>query len=95
LQRLLAHSYFAKLWAVRRVVVNKGRRSPGVDGVLWKTSEERWRAARSLRARGYTPRPLRRIYIPKMSTVLKMRANSVKTAVHPQNPSPCEITPSS
>jgi RNA-directed DNA polymerase len=49
LQRLLAHSFFAKLWAVRRVVVNKGRRSPGVDGVLWKTPEERWLAARSLR----------------------------------------------
>ena len=77
LQRLLAHSYFAKLWAVRRVVVNKGKRSPGVDGVLWKTPEEKWLAARSLRARGYTPRPLRRIYIPKKNG--KLRPLSIPT----------------
>ena len=77
LQRLLAHSYFAKLWAVRRVVVNKGKRSPGVDGVLWKTPEEKWLAARSLRARGYTPQPLRRIYIPKKNG--KLRPLSIPT----------------
>ena len=77
LQRLLAHSFSAKLWAVRRVVVNKGRRSPGVDGVLWKTPEERWLAARSLRARGYNPQPLRRIYIPKKNG--KLRPLSIPT----------------
>jgi RNA-directed DNA polymerase len=77
LQRLLAHSFLAKLWAVRRVVVNKGRRSPGVDGVLRKTPEERWLAARSLRARGYTPKPLRRIYIPKKNG--KLRPLSIPT----------------
>lgn len=77
LQRLLTHSFFGKLWAVRRVVVNKGRRSPGVDGVLWKTPGERWLAARSLRARGYTPKPLRRIYIPKKNG--KLRPLSIPT----------------
>jgi RNA-directed DNA polymerase len=76
-ERLLAHSFSAKLWAVRRVVVNKGRRSPGVDGVLWKTPEERWLAARSLRARGYNPQPLRRIYIPKKNG--KLRPLSIPT----------------
>lgn len=65
LQRILASSFFAKLLAVRRVVANKGKRTPGVDGVLWKTPGERLQAARSLRARGYRPQPLRRIYIPK------------------------------
>ena len=77
LQRLLAHSHFAKLWATRRVAVNKGRRSPGVDGVLWKTPGDRWLAARSLRARGYSPRPLRRIYIPKKNG--KRRPLSIPT----------------
>ena len=46
LQRLLVHSGCAKLWAVRRVVTNQGKRTPGVDGVLWKTSGERLQAAR-------------------------------------------------
>jgi RNA-directed DNA polymerase len=77
LQRILTRSFFGKLWAVRRVVVNKGKRSPGVDGVLWKTSEDKWHAARSLRARGYRPRPLRRIYIPKKNG--KLRPLSIPT----------------
>jgi len=65
LQRLLTHSFFAKLWAVRRVVTNSGKNTPGVDGVLWKTPEEKMQAARSLKRRGYKPEPLRRVYIPK------------------------------
>jgi RNA-directed DNA polymerase len=65
LQRLLVHSDSAKLWAVRRVVTNQGKRTPGVDGVLWKTPGERLQAVRSIGARGYRPQPLRRIYIPK------------------------------
>ena len=35
LQRLLTHSFAAKLLAVRRVVRNRGRRTAGVDGVIW------------------------------------------------------------
>ena len=65
LQWLLTHAYSAKCLAVRRVVRNVGRNTPGVDGVLWKTSGQRLQAARSLQRRGYPPQPLRRIYIPK------------------------------
>ena len=65
LQRLLTHSFAAKLLAVRRVVQNRGRRTAGVDGVIWTTSRQKWNAARSLRRRGYRPQPLRRLYIPK------------------------------
>jgi len=77
LQRLLVHSFFAKLWAVRRVALNRGRRTPGVDGVLWKTPGQRLHAARSLGARGYRPQPLRRIYIPKKNG--KRRPLSIPT----------------
>lgn len=65
LQWLLTHSSSAKFLAVRRVVRNSGRRTAGVDGVLWRTSGQKLRAARSLQRRGYRPQPLRRIYIPK------------------------------
>jgi RNA-directed DNA polymerase len=65
LQWLLTHSFFAKLLAVKRVVSNDGRNTAGVDGVIWKTSSQKLRAARSLRRRGYQAQPLRRIYIPK------------------------------
>ena len=37
LQWLLTHSFYGKLLAVRRVVTNKGKTTPGVDGVVWNT----------------------------------------------------------
>ena len=36
LQRLLTHSFHAKLLAVKRVTSNKGKNTPGVDGILWQ-----------------------------------------------------------
>lgn len=65
LQRTLVRSLPARLWAVRRVVSNQGKRTPGVDKVTWKTPRQKMQASRSLRRRGYKPLPLRRIYIPK------------------------------
>ncbi len=65
LQWLLTHSHQAKLLAVRRVVKNKGAKTPGVDKIIWTTSKQKIQAALSLRRRGYQPLPLRRVYIPK------------------------------
>jgi RNA-directed DNA polymerase len=65
LQRLLTTSYHAKLLAVRRVVQNKGAKTPGVDGVTWSTQQQKMEAAQSLRRRGYRTKPLKRIYIKK------------------------------
>ncbi|UCC38634.1 MAG: reverse transcriptase N-terminal domain-containing protein [Candidatus Aminicenantes bacterium] len=77
LQHLLTHSFYAKLLAVRRVTSNKGKNTPGVDGVLWKGARAKWRAACSLKRRGYRPQPLRRIYIRKKNG--KMRPLSIPT----------------
>jgi RNA-directed DNA polymerase len=77
LQHLLTRSFHAKLLAVKRVTSNKGKKTPGVDGVLWKTAKVRWRAACSLRRRDYKPQPLRRIYIPKKNG--KKRPLSIPT----------------
>jgi RNA-directed DNA polymerase len=71
LQWLLTNSFSAKQLAVRRVVRNPGRNTPGVDGVIWRTSDQKFKAARSLRRRGYHPQPLRRIYIPKKNGKLR------------------------
>ena len=65
LQWLLTHSFHAKLLAVKRVVQNKGGKTPGVDNIIWKTPQQKMRAAKSLRRRGYKTQPLKRIYIPK------------------------------
>jgi len=65
LQWLVTHSFYAKLLAVKRVTSNKGRKTAGVDGVVWKGARTKMRAARSLKRHGYRPLPLRRTYIPK------------------------------
>src|SRR6201981_930653 len=67
LQRLLTHSYSGKVLAVRRVTENNGKRTPGVDRVIWKTPEDKINAVRDLRRREYHPQPLRRVHIPKKS----------------------------
>ena len=65
LQWILTHSFYAKLLAVRRVVLNRGAKTPGVDNVIWKSSTQKLQAALSLKRVGYNTQPLRRIYIPK------------------------------
>src|ERR1700736_5435261 len=65
LQRLLTHSYSGKVLAVRRVTENNGKKTPGVDRVIWDTPEKKTGAVHELKRRGYQPQPLRRVYIPK------------------------------
>src|ERR1700730_838282 len=65
LQHLLTHSASGKLLATRRVTENDGRRTPGVDKELWDSPQRKLAEAMSLTARGYSPMPLRRVYIPK------------------------------
>ncbi|HDV5789931.1 TPA: group II intron reverse transcriptase/maturase [Legionella pneumophila] len=65
LQWILSHSFYAKLFAVKRVVQNRGSKTPGVDNVMWKTKVQKIQAATSLKRRGYQTKPLKRIYIPK------------------------------
>lgn len=65
LQRMLVHSFSAKALAVKRVTENRGRKTPGVDGETWDTPDAKWNAVHCLERKGYKPRPLRRVYIPK------------------------------
>jgi RNA-directed DNA polymerase len=77
LQRLLTHSFSGKALAVRRVTENQGKRTPGVDQELWDTPQKKTTAINSLQQRGYHPRPLRRVYIPKSNG--KMRPLGIPT----------------
>jgi len=67
LQWILTHSFYPKLLAVKRVVQNKGGKTPGVDKVVWRTGKQKMSAVMSLRRKGYKTQPLKRIYIPKKS----------------------------
>jgi RNA-directed DNA polymerase len=77
LQWLLAHSFHAKLLAVKRVTSNQGKKTPGIDGILWKGNKAKMQAVISLKRHGYNPQPLRRIYIPKKTG--KKRPLSIPT----------------
>ena len=79
LQYLMTNSFYAKALAVKRVVSNKGKKTPGIDGELWETDKAKMEAVRRLDCRTYHARPLRRIYIEKYAvsyTHLTLPTNS-------------------
>jgi RNA-directed DNA polymerase len=80
LQRLLLRSWSARCLAVRRVTQdNRGKRTPGVDGVASLTPSQRMRMVGDLRnLANHTPAPLRRVYIPKPGKK-EMRGLSIPT----------------
>lgn len=65
LQYLLSNSFHAKCLAVRKVTSNRGKNTPGVDGVIWNSSSKKMKAVRVLNQKRYRTKPLRRVYIPK------------------------------
>lgn len=65
LQRILTRSQGAACLAVRRVTTNKGKRTPGVDGVVWSTPKAKQEAIAAMQRGPYQPLPLRRVYVPK------------------------------
>jgi RNA-directed DNA polymerase len=71
LQWILTHSFYAKLLAVRKVTQNKGKNTPGVDKVIWRSSKQKLEAVNCLKRKGYKAAPLRRIYIPKKNGKLR------------------------
>lgn len=65
LQRLLTRSFSGRCLAVKRVTTNHGKKTAGVDGIIWQTPEQKAMAVDELKARRYQPQPLKRVYIPK------------------------------
>ena len=65
LKNLVTNSFYAKALAVKRVVTNKGKKTPGIDGDIWKTDEDKIRAVYKLETCSYKARPLKRTYIEK------------------------------
>ncbi len=68
---LLTHSFSGRALAILRVTDNQGASTAGVDGVIWNTPEAKTAALDTLRSRGYTAQPLRRVYIPKSNGKLR------------------------
>lgn len=62
---LLTHSFYAKALAIKEVTSNKGKNTPGPDGQIWRTDEEKFNNIKSLETKGYKAKPLKRVYIEK------------------------------
>ena len=65
LQYLLAHSFYAKALAVKKVTSNKGKKTSGVDKKIWSTSASKMKATLSIGRKIYRAKPLKRVYIEK------------------------------
>jgi len=65
LQRMLINSFSAKAIAIKRITENRGRKTVGIDGETWGSPKSKWSAIARLSHKGYKPKPLRRVYIPK------------------------------
>lgn len=65
LQRLITTSFSGKVLAIKKVTENKGKRTAGIDKKIWTRPATKFRAITILKGRGYKPKPLRRVYIPK------------------------------
>lgn len=68
---VLTHSFYAKALAVKVVISNKGKQSPGIDNDVWISPAEKYAAALDLKARGYHANALLRKYIPKANGDLR------------------------
>jgi RNA-directed DNA polymerase len=77
LQHLLTRSFSGKTIAVKQVTENSGKRTPGVDRIIWNTPVKKEAAVHDLKQRGYQALPLRRLYIPKANG--KMRPLGIPT----------------
>lgn len=73
LQYLITHSFFGKALAVKRMISNKGKNTPGIDEKVWKTDKENLDALITLQINGYRASALRRIYIEKFGKKEKRR----------------------
>ena len=71
LQWILTHSFYAKALAVKRVTSNNGKKTSGVDKVLWSTPQSKLKAIVTLKRRGYKPQPLKRVNIKKSNGKLR------------------------
>jgi RNA-directed DNA polymerase len=65
LSRMLTHSYYAKLWAIRKVTSTTGKRTAGIDNEKWSTPAQKYQAVSKLEKNGYKAKALKRVYITK------------------------------
>lgn len=66
LQQKLVRMFEARALTVRKVWTSSGGKTPGIDNVVWETSQQLIKVVSDLRNLSeYKPQPVQRVYIPK------------------------------
>lgn len=64
--RSLMRSFAGRALAVRKVTSAPGKKTPGVDGIKWESSKDKFCAIQGLKnLQKYKAKPVRRVFIPK------------------------------
>ena len=48
LQRKFVCKFFGRALAARKVILNKGGKTPGIEGIVWNSSNDYWKAVNKL-----------------------------------------------
>lgn len=79
LQHQLMNSFAAKALAVKTVTTNRGKKTHGIDKVLWDSPERKIEAVLRQRPdKTYVGKPMKRVWIPKRGTT-KLRPLGIPT----------------
>lgn len=70
-QQKLVNSFAAKAIAVKTVTGNKGKKTPGIDKVLWDSPKHKWEAIHQLEPYNFKALAVRRVWIPKKNGKLR------------------------
>lgn len=70
IQWMIINCFEAKVLAIKRVITNKGGKTPGIDGIVWNNPKAYWEVIERLtevvnNPNDYKSEPVRRVYIPK------------------------------
>lgn len=85
LQWTLLQSFEAQALAIRKIVTNKGGKTPGTDNIVWNNPKHYWNAILELanivkNPETYKAQPLKRVFIPKGNTN-QMRPLGIPTMI--------------
>jgi RNA-directed DNA polymerase len=70
LQEQIIRSFCARALAVKLVTTNQGSSTPGIDGKVYKTANQKAMVIHLLKdfSKSYKPKPVKRVYIPKTNS---------------------------
>jgi RNA-directed DNA polymerase len=73
IQENILRSFSARALAVKHVTTNRGKTTPGIDGVVYNSANLKSKAIDLLKdfSKSYKPSPVKRIYIPKPNSTEK------------------------